>query len=102
MALVRSDLPLWAVLALNLAEFTRQPAPAVLQGLFPGVPAHEVCACAEERAPPAAASAAAVPEGEASSKSPFLGIEPDDALVGLLAGLLVMAEPCCGDTVLVS
>ncbi len=85
--LCRHDLPLWAVLALNLAEFAWQPAPAGFQSVFLGTPSHEVCEGAEERTVRAAGAAASASEVTLQGKlANVLGVELDDAFVGFLAG----------------
>ncbi len=79
LAQVRRELPLWAVLALNLFELNRRSGPAV-DISYPGGHAHEVCECEPEvGARAAVATTTAAPAAA--------GLQFEDAIVGALAGL---------------
>ncbi len=82
LALARRDLPLWAVLALNLAELLRNPGGGGPPLNYPGPPAHEVCACREEAPVPVVIGAAA-----AADSSWWIALELDEAVIGIFAGL---------------
>ncbi len=82
LALVRRDLPVWAVLALNLAELLRNQGGGGPPLNYPGPPAHEVCACREEPTAPVGSAAAAT-----ADSGWRIALELDEAVRGA-AGLV--------------